>query len=156
MKDKYLNEEGIRKKYDFRERMLGGARTIGAFFGFGYALLGIGSQSAEEVATGAGLGTISLLAGNYLKRRNTKKKQKALKNLENKVTEKKTNENLCIADYHAQFEKMIQLIIEGKFSEVEKEKENIRELVEEYKSNFQNDPKYQNHWPSTMSCFKLI
>lgn len=59
--------------------------------------------------------------------------------------------------YHLQFGEIFQLIKEGKPGKITKERrEELKKLVEEYKSNFQDDPKYESCWPPFMKCLGLI
>lgn len=82
MKDKYLGKDGITEKYDFRGKIINYFKTIGTVGGGVYVILSLGPNNLGEILVGGGVGTSSYFLGNYLNKVNEKKKQKALKNLE--------------------------------------------------------------------------
>lgn len=92
MKDKYLGEDGIKEKYNFREQCINGAQKIGMFGGLGFSAAKVcydfwtgnklNMTDFKYVIGGFGIGVISYLLGDYLDKRNGKKKEKALKNVE--------------------------------------------------------------------------
>ncbi len=64
------------------------------------------------------------------------------------------NSEKNIEYYHTQFEEMFQLVKNNKSNEIDKDK--LKELVDDYKTNFQNNLKYNNCWPSLWQCLRLI
>jgi hypothetical protein len=96
MKDKYLNKEGITEKYDFKSKNINIIQNIGIIGGFGYALAHIGydvlrnmelsMNSVKDLGFGVGVAIASWISGDYLSKRNEKKKEKALRNLEERAS----------------------------------------------------------------------
>jgi len=81
---KYLTKEGIEEKYNFRKSLINPLKITGIIGGGVIALLGIGVENLGEVLIGGGVGGFSYVFGSSLNRINEKRKEKDIKNLENK------------------------------------------------------------------------
>ncbi len=92
MKDKYLGRDGITKRHNFRGQCIEGAQILGMAVGFGYSLVHMAPDffveqnlnvgDFKKVIGGFAIGISSYMTGNYLHKRNERKREKALKNIE--------------------------------------------------------------------------
>lgn len=85
MNDKYLSKDGIIEKYDSRKGIINCFKNIGIVVGCVSVVLGVGSKSVGDLATGGVLAISSYTLGNYISKRNEKKKEKELNNIEKRV-----------------------------------------------------------------------
>jgi hypothetical protein len=94
MKNKYLNKEGINRKYSVRDKLITAGETLGIIGGVaeaGFQFIDNFSKyqyfhskgEVGEYLLGIGIVAGSYVLGNYLSKRNKIKKEKALKSLEN-------------------------------------------------------------------------
>jgi hypothetical protein len=96
MKDKYLNKEGITEKYDFKSKKINCVEWIGILGGLGYAVAHMGYdfstkmnldiKGVKDLGIGVGVALVSWIGGDYISKRNEKKKEKALRNLEERTS----------------------------------------------------------------------
>ena len=85
MKDKYLERDGIIEKYESRNFYANFIKYSGVVGGLSFIVIGIGSEDIKLMVMEGGAGSILYLLGDRLYRINEKRKEKALKNLENKA-----------------------------------------------------------------------
>jgi hypothetical protein len=89
MKDKYLGKDGITEKYDLKCNLIKCFRNIGILGGGAYAIYGVHNNNLKEMVLGGVFGLGSYVLLNYTNMRNEKKKEKALKNIETALEERK-------------------------------------------------------------------
>lgn len=85
MRDKYLGKDGIEEKYNSRKDLIETFQFIGILGGSAMAITSVGSDVLGGAIAGGGIGTTSYFIGNYINKLNEKMKEKALKNIEQKV-----------------------------------------------------------------------
>jgi hypothetical protein len=95
MKDKYLGKEGIEEKYDSRLRNIKIGQIAGIALGSFYSLFHIAHnfmstgieniKDIRDMSAGVIIGISSYLIGDYLKKRDENKREKALNNLEKEL-----------------------------------------------------------------------
>jgi hypothetical protein len=95
MNDKYLGKEGIEEKYNFRGDCICGMQTLGMAIGYGYTLFNIfkdvitqndmHNNDLIKVMGGFAIGTASYFIGYKLHKRNENKKDKIIRDIENKA-----------------------------------------------------------------------
>jgi hypothetical protein len=84
MKYKYLTKEGIEEEYNSRKSLTNALKITGVIGGGVIALLGVGSDNLGEMLTGGGVTTFSYIFGSSFDRINEKRKDKYIKNIEDK------------------------------------------------------------------------